>query len=94
MYHSADDADKAEQYFINTFTKKEIPDDIDELTPTDYNIVNILIESKLVESKSDARRVIGQGGVKVNGEIVSSLDVNIDKNSVIQKGKMGFVRVR
>lgn len=94
MYHSAEEADKAEQYFINTFTKKEIPDDITELTPADYNIVNILIESKLVESKAEARRVIEQGGVKVNGEVVSSLDVNIDKDSVIQKGKMGFVKVK
>ncbi len=94
MYHSEDDAEKAEQYFINTFTKKEIPDDIEELTPADYNIVNILIESKLAESKSEARRVIEQGGVKVNGEVVSSLDVNIDKDSVIQKGKMGFVKIK
>ena len=94
MYHSQDDAEKAEQYFINTFTKKEIPDDIEELTPSDYNIVNILIESKLAESKSEARRVIEQGGVKVNGEVVSSLDVNIDKESVIQKGKMGFVKIK
>ena len=94
MYHSQDDADKAEQYFINTFTKKEIPDDIMELTPADYNIVNILIESKLVESKSDARRVIEQGGVKVNGEVVNDLDMTVDKDVVIQKGKMGFVKVK
>jgi tyrosyl-tRNA synthetase len=93
MYHSADEADKAEQYFINTFTKKEIPDDIAELTPADYNIVNILIESKLVESKAEARRVIEQGGVKVKGEVIKDLDMTIDKDSVIQKGKMGFVRV-
>ncbi len=94
MYHSAEDADKAEQYFINTFTKKEIPDDIEEITPTDYNIISVLLESKLVESKGEAKRVIEQGGVRVNSEVVSSLDVNIDKDSVIQKGKMGFVRVR
>ncbi len=94
MYRTAEDADKAEQYFINTFTKKEIPEDIAELTPTDYNIVNILIESKLVESKAEAKRVIEQGGVKVNGEVVSNLDVNVDKDSVIQKGKMGFVKVK
>lgn len=94
MYHSQDDADKAEQYFINTFTKKEIPDDIEELIPADYNIVNILIESKLAESKSEARRVIEQGGVRVNGEVVKDLDMSIDKDSVIQKGKMGFVKIK
>jgi tyrosyl-tRNA synthetase len=94
MYHSAEEAEKAEQYFINTFTKKEIPDDIEEITPTDHNIVNVLLESKLVESKGEAKRVIEQGGVRVNGEVVSSLDVNVDKGAVIQKGKMGFVRVK
>ncbi len=94
MYHSQDDADKAEQYFVNTFTKKEIPDDIEELIPADYNIVNILIESKLAESKSEARRVIEQGGVKVNGEVLKDVDTTIDKDSVIQKGKMGFVKIK
>ena len=94
MYHSAEDADRAEQYFVNTFTKKEIPDDMMELTPTDYNIVSVLIESKLAESKSEARRVIEQGGVKVNGEVLKDLDMIIGKDSTIQKGKMGFVRVR
>ena len=94
MYHSAEDAEKAEQYFINTFTKKEIPDDIEELAPADYNIVNILIESKLAESKSEARRVIEQGGVKVNGEVIKDLDMTIDKDAVIQKGKMGFVKIK
>jgi tyrosyl-tRNA synthetase len=47
-----------------------------------------------VESKAEARRVIEQGGVKINSEVVSSLDVNVDKDSVIQKGKMGFVKVK
>lgn len=94
MYHGESEADKAEQYFINTFTKKEIPDDIQEFSPFDFNIVNILVESKLSESKSEARRTIEQGGVKVNGEVVKNLDMIVDKGSVIQKGKMGFVKVK
>lgn len=94
MYHSQEDADKAEQYFINTFTKKEIPDDISEITPSSYDLITILLESKLVESKGEARRVIDQGGVKVNGEVVKELDITIDKDSVIQKGKMGFIKVK
>jgi tyrosyl-tRNA synthetase len=93
MYHGETEADKAEQYFINTFTKKEIPDDIQEFLPSDFNIVNILVESKLSESKSEARRTIEQGGVKVNSEVVKNLDMIVDKGSVIQKGKMGFVKV-
>ncbi len=94
MYHSADAADKAEEYFINTFTKKEIPDEVTEITPTGYALITILLESNLVESKSDAKRVAEQGGIKINGEVVKDLDMMVDKDSIIQKGKMGFVKVK
>ncbi len=94
MYHSSEAAEKAEEYFINTFTKKEIPDDITEFAITDTNIISVLIETGLVESKSEARRVLEQGGVKVNGEVVKDLDMTIDKGAIIQKGKMGFVKIK
>lgn len=93
IYHSKEEADKAEQYFINTFTKKEIPDDIKEFTPSSYDLMNILIESKLIESKGEARRVIEQKGIKINGEIAESIDMIVDKNSVIQKGKINFIKI-
>jgi tyrosyl-tRNA synthetase len=93
MYHNAEEAEKAEQYFINTFTKKEIPDDILEFVADDNNIVSFLIASGLVESKSEARRVIEQGGVKVDGEVVKDVDMTLSKGSIVQKGKMGFVKV-
>jgi tyrosyl-tRNA synthetase len=44
MYHSKEDADKAEQYFINTFTKKEIPDDIEEFCAEHEITVDYYIE--------------------------------------------------
>lgn len=94
MYHSKEDADKAEQYFVNTFTKKEIPDDIEEFIPSDYSLINILIESKLIESKGEARRVIEQKGIKINGEIVENLDMQVDKGSVVQKGKINFIKIK
>lgn len=97
MYHSSDDADKAEQYFINTFTKKEIPDEKDmekwELNDMNSNIVNFIIESGLVDSKSEAKRVIEQGGLKVNGEVIKDFDMILNKGSVIQKGKLRFTKV-
>ena len=94
MYHSKAEADKAEEYFVNTFTKKEIPDEVQEFTPSAYDLMTILTESKLVESKGEARRVIEQGGIKINGEVIKNLDTIIDKDTVVQKGKMGFVKVK
>lgn len=96
MYHSQEDADKAEQYFINTFTKKEIPDDIEEFTPTDgmYLVVNLLGGTSFVSSNAEAKRLIEQGGVKVDGRVVKDLNEEVKPGSVLQKGKIHFKRIK
>jgi tyrosyl-tRNA synthetase len=97
-YHSADDAEAAEEHFKNVFQKKEVPDDIVEMKIArgEQPLVEALVEIKLCSSKSDARRQIEQGGVKVNGEIIKDVDaqITIDIEPVlIQKGKRHFVNV-
>ncbi|MFA5095671.1 MAG: tyrosine--tRNA ligase [Candidatus Paceibacterota bacterium] len=93
FYHSEDDAQKAQEYFIKTFSKKEIPDDIAEIKPTDYNILTVLLESKLCSTKSEARRLVDQNGVKINEKTVSDLKFIVKSGDIIQKGKRFFVRV-
>jgi tyrosyl-tRNA synthetase len=93
FYHSQEDASKAEEYFVKTFSEKEVPTDIPEVKPTQYDIISVLTESELVSSKSEARRVLSQKGVRVNGEIVQEIDYVVEKNSVVQKGKINFLRV-
>jgi len=93
FYYSENDAKKAEDFFVNTFTKKEIPVDVKEFKPVDYNIVSFLVESKLVNSKSESRRVIEQGGVRVNGKIMKDLGYNLSSNEVVQKGKINFIKI-
>jgi tyrosyl-tRNA synthetase len=93
FYYSENDAKKAEDFFANTFTKKEIPVDVKEFKPVDYNIVSFLVESKLVNSKSESRRVIEQGGVRVNGKIMKDLGYNLSSNEVVQKGKINFIKI-
>jgi tyrosyl-tRNA synthetase len=93
MYHSEKEAKKATDYFVKTFSKKEVPSEMPEIKPKDYNIVSILVESNLVSSKSDARRVIEQKGVKINGVVVEQLDFVLKPKSVLQKGKINFLRV-
>lgn len=95
MYHSADDANKAEEYFISTFSQKQRPTDILELKPTQYDLVTVLIEAQICKSKSEARQVIDQGGVKVNDSKVEakSYTLELKAGDVVQKGSRWFVKV-
>ena len=94
IYHGEKEADDAVEYFINTFTKKEIPTDIKEFKPTDYNIVSVLIESTLVSSKAEVRRLIEQGGIKIDGEVIDDQTYTVSPNTVLQKGKIHFLRIK
>lgn len=89
----ASTAKKAEAHFVSTFSKRETPSDIPEIKPSAYDIVTVLVESKICTSKTDARRQIEQSGVKVNGEKVSSFEEKVKKGDVVQKGSRWFVKV-
>ncbi|PIR74983.1 MAG: tyrosine--tRNA ligase [Candidatus Magasanikbacteria bacterium CG_4_9_14_0_2_um_filter_42_11] len=94
FYHSAEDAEKAEANFISTFSNKQVPDDMPELTPTSANIVDVLIEAGFATSKGDARRAIDGNGVRVNDEVVSSYDVEVRAGDVVNKGKRSFLKIK
>jgi tyrosyl-tRNA synthetase len=93
MYHSEKEARTAENYFIKTFSEKEIPKNLPEFKPDEYDIVSILTESKLALSKSAARRVIEQGGVKVDGKVITKIDYIVSPGSILQKGKIKFLKI-
>ncbi|NQV90310.1 tyrosine--tRNA ligase, partial [Candidatus Uhrbacteria bacterium] len=87
----------ASDRFDQLFQKKEIPDEIPEHKITSaMTIVDVLVDAGLASSKSDARRLIEGGGVKVNEVVVESLDLMIEpsvEGALIQKGKRHFIRV-
>lgn len=93
MYHSEEDSYLAEDYFIKTISNKEIPEKILEFTPSKYDIVTIMTESGLSTSNSDARRVIKQCGVKVNGKVISDQNFILSKHDILQKGKINFIKI-
>jgi tyrosyl-tRNA synthetase len=94
MYHSEKDAKKAEENFISVFQKKERPEDVAtyKVKGKTENILEVLVNSKLVSSKGEGRRLIEQGGVKVNEETVKDINFAVKKDSLIQKGKRFFVK--
>lgn len=99
MYHDAAEADGAEHAFNALFREKKRPDAIPEvvLKRGKHALVDVLVAAKLASSKAEAKRLIAQGGVKVDDEVVSDITANVsvrDEEVVIQKGKRHFVSVR
>lgn len=93
FYHSENDAKEAREYFIKTFSKKETPNTMPEIKPSSYDIITTMVESGLAPTKSEARRVIEQKGVKLNEAIVDNFKKIVQKGDVIQKGKRFFIKV-
>ena len=96
LYHGKEEAKLAEDRFRKVFQKGEIPDDIKtvEVNSGDFNLADIVLGNKLVPSKKEFRRLVEQGGVKVNGERISNIDeVSLASKFIIQIGKKKFIKV-
>ncbi|OIJ22209.1 tyrosine--tRNA ligase [Anaerobacillus alkalidiazotrophicus] len=99
MYHGLEDAEKAEQHFISVFQKGTVPDEIPVIEWQGANempVINLLVELKLLSSKSEARRMIKNNGVKLNGNRVEDTDlqVAISDGLIVQVGKRKFVKIK
>ncbi|PIR54799.1 tyrosine--tRNA ligase [Candidatus Peregrinibacteria bacterium CG10_big_fil_rev_8_21_14_0_10_36_19] len=97
QYHNEDAAKKAEEEFENIFKNKGIPEDIETITFTkkSYNIIDLISESGLAQSKSEARRLVEGGGVKIDSEKIPSIETEVDISTekILQVGKRKFVKV-
>ncbi len=98
LYHGVSAAKKAEAAFVKTFQKHETPDEVVSCTLLMHSlsIIDLLAQTKLVTSKGEARRLVEQRGVKVDGKVIDDVSAVIQlskKGVLIQKGKRHFVRV-
>lgn len=102
-FHSAADANAAEEEFVRRFRHKEIPDEVEErLVPANeadgWDLASLLVAVELAPSKAEARRLMSQGGVSVDGERqenASAIKHWQPGDSVLLKvGKRRFVRAR
>jgi len=99
MYHGTDAAQAAEKEFDRIFVRKEMPDELPEFQLTaegPVGILRILTETKLASSNSEARRLIDQGGVMVDGSRVTepTAEIKLGSGIVVKVGKRKFARVR
>jgi tyrosyl-tRNA synthetase len=99
-FYSEGEARKAEEDFNAMFRNKQAPEDIEERTfaPGSWKLPKLLVGLGMAPSMAEARRVIEQGGVYVDGERRTQTDVEVgisaDHSLLVQVGKRKFVRVR
>ena len=98
LYHGEKKAIEAKESFISQFSKGELPKDIavKNLPKGVYLLVDVLVLTGLSASKSEARRLIGQNGVKVNRQIPNLNTLTLDGKTefIIQVGKRNFLKIK
>lgn len=95
--HSPEAAARAEQEFVRVFQRRELPTDMPEfMVPAGgLNIVDLIIQVGFAASKSDARRLVQQGGVRLDDVAVGSIDYLVEpKEAILQVGKRRFLRLK
>jgi tyrosyl-tRNA synthetase len=96
IFHGDGAADEAEAQFRRVFQQRQLPDDMPEQdlsAPT--NVVDLLVLTGLARSKSEARRLVQQGGVRLDGERIADIthEVALKGEAVMQVGRRRFVRL-
>ena len=96
-YHGRKVAQEEREKFIRLFSERK-PDDVPEvrLNPGRYTPVQLLLQLKAVSSRSEARRLLKQKAVEINGSIVTApnLFLEIHKGIVVRVGKHRFVKIK
>ena len=94
IFYSNEEAQAAEEAFVRLFQQKETPDEMPEYEmQAGATVMDVLTGAGLVSSKSEARRMIDQKGVRLDGETLERGDGVFPHPGVLQVGKRRFVRV-
>jgi tyrosyl-tRNA synthetase len=100
MYHNQNAADEAEKEFDKIFIKKEVPEDIPEYKFEDpretINILELITTVNLAGSKGEARRLVTQGGVSIDGNKITDITANISitGEQILKVGKRKFIKLK
>ena len=98
LYHTPEETAAGERFFEEAFTKKEVPQEVDsvEIVAQQRNLFDCLIpfvESGLVNSGSELRRLVAQGGVRKNSVPVTGMEDSIEDGDILRIGKKKFVKL-
>ncbi len=99
MLNNENQAKEAEKFFESTFQKKQTPQNIPLITITKEEVgdlIDLLIKTNLVASRSEAKRLIAGNAVEINGKIYNSINKlpnDLDKGVTIRIGKHRFIKI-
>ena len=96
LYYDAETASQAEQHFNTIVVGKGTPDDIPEFSLNEEDlIVNVIFDAGILQSKGEARRMIKQGAVKLDGESITDIQATITPSGeqILKVGKRRFLKV-
>jgi tyrosyl-tRNA synthetase len=95
IFYGAQAAKEASENFARVFQEGDVPEDIPTFKASaKHTVLDVLIEAKLAKSKSEARRLIEQGGVRLDGKTLDDPVSNFPGPGVLQVGKRRFVRIK
>jgi tyrosyl-tRNA synthetase len=88
-------AHKAQEAFVKMFQQKEIPDEMPEYDlQSGQTVLDVILEAKMAASKSEARRLFDQRGVRLDGVTIERGDMTFPHPGVLQVGKRKFLKVK
>lgn len=98
MYYDKESAVNAEKEFDNIFINKGLPDELEEFSIGDkkeMNILDLIVLVNFAPSKGEARRLVIQGGVSVDGEKISDIQkiISLQKGMILKVGKRKFIKL-
>jgi len=99
LYHGEEEAIKAKEWFENVFSKKNLDVDMEEVTLSvdKITVIDLLVkELKFFDKTSEARRLVSQGGFKIDNVTIDNIneEINITDGMTIRAGKKKFVKVK
>ena len=97
MYHDEQAGTDAEHEFDRIFRQKKLPDEIKEyaLEPKTYRLIDLMVQVETCASKGEARRLITQGGVSIDGNKISDpfTELPVEKEMILKVGKRKFAKI-
>ncbi len=97
LYHGEKAAEKARENFIRTFSKKETPEEIQpaKLAKHEMSAVDLVVSLKMAKSKNEAKRLIEQGGLKIDNQIIKDplRILNLTGGEIVKVGKYHFFKI-
>lgn len=95
QFHGTDAALKSEEEFVRVFSRREMPTEMNTFSMSgSVALADLLVDTKFAPSKSEARRLIAQGGVRIDEQKIDKIDALVEpREAILSVGRRKFVRL-